>query len=181
MRENEFATLLQTALTQFVRDRIPGDSNDIEFTQAFQPTQQDRPEGRAVYFKRLFGKRHGWPGTAYAFQVGRDNFDRAESQIIETRYQFSVTQPANTAPDAITHNDILEGVAAGLQSQRFIAYLKANGAQVLRIIDITNVPFKNDQDQFEDYPTFDAIFLYTNEYVDEVAKLTATEAKIYPI
>jgi len=181
MRENEFAILLQSALTQFVKNRIPGGGADVEFSQNFQPTQQARPEGKAVYFKRLFGKRYGWPGVAYDFVPDRDNFDRSEAQIVETRYQFSVTTPADTDPAAITHFDILEGVASGLQSPRFLAYLKAAGAQVLRIVDMNNVPFKNDQDQFEDYPTFDAIFLYVNEYVDEVEKLTATEAKIYPV
>lgn len=179
MRDNEINILLRGALLRMAPVRgLPG----VEFKQAFQSTQQGRPNDTTVTWYNIGHRRYGSPAIGEQWSNNAGKMVRTETQVMESTYQFSVTMnidPANIL--ALTHGDVLKSVAAMLQSPSFIVPSLVNGLQVLRIMDIRNVPVENDRGQFEPNMSFDVTFTHNDKFVDDVPVVATFDFSIYPV
>lgn len=147
--------------------------------QNFQPTQQGRPAGPTIYFYKTFDRRYGFRKIVQDRSFsGALVMPRIEKQKMEATISFAVTMPPGSD---LTHEDAMKIAAGIVQSPDFIAYLLTFDAAVLRVTDIRNVPYVNDQGNFEANPTFDAIITHTDTFVDGVPEVDVIEFDSYPI
>ena len=134
----------------------------VAVKQSYQPTQQGAESGSAVYLHKLGDKRYGFTGRRDAYDVPNSQMVHTETQFYETMFQvnaLSIQTPTDTASK--TASDILNMVAAILQSDTAIASLRAQGIGILRVTGITNTIFVDDKDRHESSPSFD--FTLTHE------------------
>ena len=65
-----------------------------------------------------------------------------------------------------------------MQSDVFLADLRAQGVGVLRIRDIRNGYTKGDRDEFDPEPTLDAVFTHRDETIEQVRPIESFELNI---
>lgn len=148
------------------------------FKQTYQPTQQARPVGPAVYLHKITDRRYGSQKVAYS-DAAEITLRERTTQIVQTTLQASVTLPGDDPANApLTHGDVLKTVAAMLQSPKFIKYILPFKAQVLRVQDIRNDHYRNDRNQWEPNPTFDFVISHVDEFIDGVPVVTAFDFNI---
>jgi len=148
----------------------------MKFLQNYDPTQQGRNDTAVVYFVKVGHRRYGWkraraiyvetiPTPPPPAPIGTMRYE--EMQIIEQRYQFAALVPQdNSRPLLPTSADVLDAVAGIINSDRFIAELRARGISVLRITDVRNPYTSNDRDHFEAEPSFDVVFSHQRSRAD---------------
>lgn len=139
----------------------------IGVKQAYQPTQQGTPVENTVLLHKIGDHRYGYPLRKDEWIPDTDGsgvMTHTESQWYETTFQIdalAIQSPSNVT--SLTASDIVNYVAAILQSDTALGALKAQGVGILRITEIRNVPFVDDRDRFEYHPSFD--FTLTHEQV----------------
>jgi hypothetical protein len=131
--------------------------NDIQVLQRNQPTMQGRTSGRAVYFNKIIDRPYGFLAKRDVIESGE--LIHTEIQQYETTFQFDVLAPQDPADlTSLTAADLLKIVSAILQSDIALAVYKAAGIQILAASEPRSVFIENDQDQFEQNPSFDLTF-----------------------
>lgn len=128
----------------------------------YQTQQQGRPE-TAITFHRLFDVYYGSPGIFRRDEV-TDGIVEDEITIVESTYQLSAITKESPEVSAISAVDIVNTLARVMRSQLFMDLLMAGDAQILRVTDSRNNWAKNDRDQYEPNPSFDAIITHKEVY-----------------
>lgn len=129
--------------------------------QAYQPTQQGRPNAPTVFFYKLGDKRYGFLNRSDVWNPGVMQMQHVENQVYETTFQFSalvLQNPPN--PNAFTASDLVNDVAAILMSDNARTTMFNAGLQMLRITEVRNPYFVDDHDQFEASPSFDLVITH---------------------
>lgn len=169
---------LYTALIAVLRSGMAMTPDVLDIAQSNQLRAAGRPTTRALLLDKVGERRYG--------HVKREDVPdpdeptlmiHRETQIYETRVQINgmaKPPPVRGEPpaDEPSASDLLNRAAAVLQSDVTIAALRAAGIGVLRITEVRNPTFRNDQDQFEASPSFD--FFLTHDQVT----VTTTPAAI---
>jgi len=169
---------LYTALIAVIRSGMDTAADVLEIAQSNQLRAAGRPITRALLLDKVGERRYG--------HVKREDVPdpddpllmiHRETQIYETRIQMgALAKPppvrGEIPADEPSASDLLNRAAAVLQSDVTIAALRAAGIGVLRILEVRNPVFRNDQDQFEASPSFD--FILTHDQVT----VTTTPAAI---
>lgn len=161
----------------------------ITVAQNFQPVQAGRQSAPAIYFVKVGGKRYGFTGTRDTYVPPTDppppppaalgTFRHEEIQFYEQRYQFMALVPQSPArPMALTASDVLDTVAGIIGSDACRGALRAQGVGILRITDVRNPQFTNDQNRFEADPSFDVVFTHTRTLESVVPKVETYDARI---
>lgn len=146
---------------------------DVVVLQSNQPTQQGIPTGPAVYFTKISNRRYGFLGTYDKWDSDNGTMVHTEVQPFESTYQVSALVLQNPkTPTQYTASDLVNEVAAILQSEKTVMTLASSNVGVLRISDIGNPYFVDDQDQFEANPSFDFTLTYRNVRVSTTAPIT---------
>lgn len=167
-----------TALIAVLRAGMGLAANVLEIAQSNQVRASGRPTTRALLLVKVGERRYG--------HVKREDVPdpldplsmiHRETQIYETRVQINgMAKPApvrgELEPGEPSASDILNQAAAVLQSDVGMAALRVAGIAPLRITEVRNPTFRNDQDQFEASPSFD--FFFTHDQVT----VTSTPAAI---
>lgn len=155
----------------------------MEFTQRYQPTQQGINTGPTIYaFKVGPARRYGYRGVKQIPDLDAPNgMKRIETQAMETTLQFSVVQPIATAMNDLTHSDRLNAVAGVMQSPDFQKLLIVNGASILRITEVRTPQVINDYSQWEENPSFDAVFKHDDVWIDGVQEVKSFEFHLYAL
>lgn len=169
---------LYTALIAVIRAGMGMTSDVLEIAQSNQLRAAGRPTTRALLLDKVGEYRYG--------HVKREDVPdpddpllmiHRETQIYETRVRvngMAKPPPVRGEVDANepSASDLLNQAAAVLQSDEGMAALRAAGIAPLRVLEVRNPTFRNDQDQFEASPSFDFLFQH-----DQVT-VTATPAAI---
>jgi hypothetical protein len=128
---------------------------NVTVKQANQPTQQGINIGPTVYFFKVGDHRYGFLYRESKWDEDAEEMIHTEMQQYETTFQISslvLQKPTN--PYLYTASDLVNEVAAILQSDRTREILMDAGVGIYRITDITNPYFVDDRDQFEASPSF---------------------------
>lgn len=180
MLERQIFNMLGVVTAQMAPLRGVG----AQYLMRYQPMQQGRPEERTVWMHRVSNNPRG---TAQRTQVPNPDGSglvRREEQSMEMTIQFTVTQPLDVSPTALTHGDVLNIIRATVQSDDFIKRIGSvtySGASVLRVQQIRNTPMINDHGQWEDNPSFDLVVKHTDVYVDSQPEISKFEFEVYRV
>ena len=168
MTDNQIIQLFLPIIQQGL---ITDGFNNVVVKQANQPTMQGINKGPTVYFFKVTSKRYGFLGRHDKWVDG--GFQHTESQYMESTWQISalVTQYPIT-PNQYTASDLVQEVAAIMQSDNARAILNNSGVGILRVTDISNPYFVDDRDQFEASPSFDFVLTYQDFRQSTSPKIT---------
>jgi hypothetical protein len=152
----------------------------VSVKQANQPTQQGVNSNATVYFYKVSDHRYGWVGRSDVWDGS--SMVHTELQKYETVWNIAalVTQDPNNI--SYTAADLVNEVAAILQSDSAITALFESDIQILRISDISNIYFTDDRDLFEAHPTFDFTLTHSQTRVSagQVINLPVM-VQLYPV
>lgn len=161
----------------------------LTVAQTFQPRQQGRQSTPTIYFFKVGHRRYGFTGTRDIYVPPTDppppppaalgSFRHEEIQVYEQRYQFMALVPQSPAqPMALTASDVLDTVAGIMGSDGCRGALRAQGVGILRITELRNPYFTNEQNRFEADPSFDVIFTHTRTLESVVPKVETYDVRI---
>lgn len=148
------ALVIKTIIDQEAGAGLP----DMPIAQAFQPTQQGVSSAPTAYLHKVGDHRLGSPYRGDVYDPVKKVMVHTELQQYETTFQMnalSTQDPANV--QQLTASDLLNLIAAILQSTATIQILNANGLGILRVTDVRNPAFTDDRDRNEYAPSFDFV------------------------
>jgi len=178
MNDNPLFSLIRTVVVQGIGYYLP--SVDVVVRRDFQPVQQGATLGAAVYIHPIADNRYGYP-LKQALWVD-DEFIQTESVNNETTFQVNarvIQQPDDV--NQITANDVVNIVAATLQSDIAIAAFKAQGVGIYRVTSIRQTPVRNEMDRNEYSPSFDFTLCHTRTIALATPKVDVIEPGIYRV
>lgn len=153
----------------------------VTVMQSNQPTQQGIPTAPMVFFTKVSNKRYGFPFWGDVWNGTQEV--HTELQRFESTFQvgaLALQRPYDTY--SFTASDLVNDVAAIMQSQDTVQKLMAAGVGVLRITDVRNPYFTDDMDNFEASPSFDFVLTYTNTRTSRVPVINLPiEINDYPV
>jgi hypothetical protein len=149
---------------------------DLQVKQAYQPTSQGANTKPTIYLHKLADRRAGtvshqerWVikdamDAGFSFDGGI--FDgnegvmiRTESQVYDTKFQVNaiVKQYQQDTIDTFTSSDLVNIAASIMQSANTIVTLAKDNVSLLRITNIRNMFFQDEDGQYQANPSFDLI------------------------
>jgi hypothetical protein len=134
--------------------------------QSNQPTQQGVNTNPTVYFYKTADRRYGFLHRKDDWQPENSLMRHVESQRYESRFTVSslvIQKPAK--PFGYTASDLVNDVAAIMQSDATRAILLAADVGILRVADVINPYFTDDRDTYEASPSFDFTLTYARTRV----------------
>lgn len=167
MTDNEIAAVIVSQLdTLMAADPVLGTLAGLTAAQNFQPRQQGAADTPIVYFIKISDRRVGSPTVKDTFvdpvppdPVG--TMRHTESQVYASTFQFMALMPQDPANTALpTASDVLNVVAGIIASDANRAAFLAAGLGILRVADVRNPYFTDDQDRFEASPSFDVVLTH---------------------
>ncbi len=159
MLDNQIFAVLVAALTAgftALGAAIPG---PVAVQQSYQPTTQGVNTQNTVFIHKIGDHRYGTVKRETYWEPDTDSggtMVHKETQYYETTFQIdalAIQNPANVTQ--LTASDIVNYVAAIMQSDATLQTLYDNKLQILRIIDVRNPYFENDKNRFQASPSFD--------------------------
>ena len=140
---------------------LEGGYNNVDTKQANQPTQQGINTQPTVYFFKVSDHRYGFLRRGDVWDSQANQMVHTELQMYETVFQVSALVAQNPkTPNKYTASDLVNEVAAIMQSDKTREKLWLRGVGILRVIEITNPYFSDDRDQFEASPSFTFTLTY---------------------
>lgn len=146
----------------------------VNVLQANQPTQQGVPIAPSVYFTKIGDHRYGFLHRDDTWDDINSRMVHTEIQQYETTFQVSALVLQNPrVTNKYTASDLVNEVAAILQSDNTVTTLMESNVGILRVQEIRNPFFVDDMDNFEASPSFDFTLthLQTRVSVDPVIEL----------
>ena len=122
--------------------------------RAFQPT--DVTGKNLVLINKVSSKRYGWIGRHNKIIDGEMQY--VEDYFQEMRFQISVLKKINLKDSTdITAEDIANMLIDYLLSNEGLQNLRSQGYMPIRIIDVRNQNFINQNDNYQFNPNFDFV------------------------
>ena len=168
-----FIPIIQTGLTN-------AGFTSTQILQSFQPTDLGAFDGSVVYFYKLGDYRYGFSQMEAYWDTNTSQMIESEVQRYETSFQITAWNGVPSLTQNVT-SDIINTVAATLQSQYCVTTLEAAGVGILRVTNIRNENFVDDRDRFNFAPSFD--FTLTHKVLNTSVIQPSSEfiPGIYPI
>ena len=164
MLDNELIEIFRPIIISGLSDY--GISN-IDVVQKYQPTTEGIPSNPTVFFFKVTDHRYGWVGRDSVWNPNTEVMESTETQDYETTFQVNALVPQSPGVDSgLTASDVVNSVAAILQSESTLAVFKNNDIGILRITDVRNPYFSDDKDRWEADPSFD--FVVTHKQIRTV-------------
>ena len=178
MRDLPLFNVVRTALLS----RLAARGIVIDMRQSMQPTAEGIPEGPCLFAHLVTDVRHGWPQRKDQWNADAEEFQHVESEQMLTTLQFSAQAPRNPADlTALTPGDYAKAAAAAMQSDVFLADLRAAGVGVLRIGQVRTGYTTGDRDEFDPDPSFDVTFTHRDETVEVIRPIESLEIEIHRV
>jgi len=158
MLDSVLINILGTELLSAIQLGFPS-VGPVIVIQKNSPTQQGTVTGKSVYLEKLFDLPRGWPMTTYT-PVDAFNVTESVEQLYETNFRISSLSWQDPAlPDAqvVTASDIVNQINLFFMLPSRQLMLTALGVRILRISEVRNPYFENDDHQFEAHPNFDIV------------------------
>lgn len=155
---------------------------DVEVIQAAQPTQQGTPTVPTLMFIKLPDRRSGWPMTKTGRIAGV--FTESVIQLFESTFQVSALSwqdPSKPNDQVVTASDLLNQVLMYFTMPSVMRSWREQNLGILRVRDVTNESFENDQHQFEFYPTFQLVFTHQREFANKAELITMIDGEIHRV
>ena len=136
--------------------------------QSNQPTQQGVPTKSTVFLTKLFDHRHGSLRRDDVWDLDLEKMFHTETQIYETTFQIEALAIQNPADvNSLTASDIVNRVAAILQSDTALTSFWDKDIGIERIEEIRNPYFQDDKQRNEASPSFDFILTHKQVIITE--------------
>jgi hypothetical protein len=156
--------------------------NDVQLIKQNQPTQQGRANGRVIYFSQISDKPYGFQQRDDYAEEGEPLMVHEEKQSYETTFQFTTYAEQDPADiNSVTAADLAKLAALLLQNETALATYKAANIQILRISDITQLYIVNDQDEYEQQPSFNLTFKHELVTTSSSPVIIRTEFNSYQV
>lgn len=173
MLENELIKNLRDAITLGLSD-MP----NVKVLQAYQPIANGANTTPTVYLSRISDKRYG-----FNRRVSVDDFSgnqiTTNTQIIETTFQVNAWIKRSLKDvNQFTANDLVHKVSAVLSTDETMTFLKGKNLSILRITEIRNPYFKDNNNQNEASPSFDVTVIHREVHTNSVDKFEIIEPNI---
>lgn len=177
MKENELKVLMRATLLSGLAS---SGYASIKVKQSYQPTTQGREQVPTLYYWQLSGPTgFGRPWHVEEYNVLTGNVVVTEIQNILTTFQIMATAPVSpTDTSAPTPGDLALAAMQVIRSSVFIAALQAQGAGLCDNTAIRTMQVQNDEDQFEDMPSFDFTVAHQSRIILTGPALQGTELNI---
>lgn len=156
--ENQIWEFLNTELNIWEQEY----SESVTIKRSFQPTQQKVPTSFFAYLFQIHNRRFGWQGSEDIWDDETETMIHVDRYIYNKTIQLS-TQTITSPKSQFTSGDVAESIAAYLMTPKVISSWKAQGMEIIRIIDVRHPHFVNDANRFEGDPSFDFVLSYTQE------------------
>lgn len=158
MKDNDLFTNIKAVIDAgLAANSVAG----VQVIQNYQPTQEGVPDGPIVTMNKEPGdERYGSPQHVDKWDPTANDGDGAmvhtETQILLSTFQVNALLPQAPNPSLnMTASDMLNLVAAILNSDAAIVTFQGLGLGVLRVTKVRNVPFVDDKGRNEFSPSFD--------------------------
>jgi hypothetical protein len=160
--------LIQLFLPIITSGLIAAGYTGVIVKQANQPTQQGVNTPPTVYFYKVGDHRYGFLRRSDEWDTINNIMVHTELQQYETTFQISALVLQNPlTPDQYTASDLVNEVAAIMQSDFTRVILFNADVGILRVTDVVNPYFTDDRDQFEASPSFDFILTHKQTRVTQ--------------
>lgn len=155
----------------------------VSVLQSNQPTHQGlMATGPSVYIYKIGDHRHGTPLKKDTWNSTTQLESHVEREVIESTYQFTALAPLDPSSlTQLTASDIARAAASILQHSTSQSTFSASNVGILRITDIRNPYFVDDQDQFKQSPSFDLVLTHEEEYTSTVPHAVTIEPGIHRV
>jgi len=150
--------------------------------RSYQPTSQGAASPISVAMNSISSKRYGFRKAQDVWNPANDNFDHIEQQQMETTFQmncWSLESPNDLTQ--LTAQDILYIISSTLQSVATINTLAPLDMGILRITDIRNPYFENDQSDFQSSPSFDFTVTHKHTTITSTPKVEFVDLLTNPV
>ena len=155
----------------------------LDLGQSFQPTSQGAEANQQLAMELIIDRKIGWPQRKEIWNDANQDFDHRELRQMESDFQMSALVLEDPQqPQLPTARDILVDVSTFLESTEFIEMLEEQDMGILRVTEIRNPKFENDQSDFQASPSFD--FTLTHKHITITGtkpKADMVEHDSYPI
>lgn len=178
MTDNELIKTIKERITWAIGLRGWG---DIQVSQKAQPEQQGVYSGRSIFIQKIFDSRYGFAGTMLEYDEVDEDFKSTESQIIETTFQITALARQGFDPAKPTASDILNYLALAFSSRANIEELLKVKLNILRITQVRNETFDDDESRFEFHPNFDVIIVHSREFETVVPRVDHITGQAFPV
>lgn len=177
MNDNALFALTRGIIVQGLADYL---SIEVDVLSDYQPTQQGSTLNAAVYMHLISDNRYGYPKKKS--QLIDNVMTHTETSQMETTYQVNARVIRNASSTTqLTANDVLNTVAAILQSDIAINAFLAQNVGIYRIQPLRQTYIQNEFDRNEVSPSFDFTLTHERSIVRTVPSFTTFNAGIYPI
>lgn len=179
MLDNQLIALtIQILIAGEAAAGIPG----TPIAAAFQPTLQGVNTEPTGYIYKIGDHRYGSPLRSDKWDTDSNTMVHTESQQYETTFQLSALATQNpNSPDQYTASDIVNLMAAILQSSVAIQTFQQNNVGILRITDARNPYFMDDREQYEASPSFDFILTHKQTIITATPISQTTELQVVQV
>lgn len=178
MRDNQ---LIQIFLPIIQQGLIDAGITGVTVAQENQPTQQGINDNPTIYFQKISSKRCGFQGFRDVWNEENEEMEHTEIILMECMFKVSCLFKQNpSTPDQLTASDLVQEVALILNSQKTIQTLQSYEIGIMRLMDITNMYFINDRDQYYAKPSFNFILRFVERRLSTVPVVTLpVNLKVY--
>lgn len=181
MLDSELMPFIGQEIERAVSANFP-DLGSHEVIQGAQPTQEGTPTVPTIIFIKLPDRTRGWPRTEYKLVDGKSK--ELMQQLYETTVQVSTLKwqdPNELNERVVTASDLLNAIMLSFTMQSSIFRFKASDLNILRVEEITNEPFENDQHQFEFHPTFQITFTHHRDIYADADATVKVSVEIHEV
>ena len=157
---------------------------NVQVIADYQPTQQGRETGPAIYIHSLGEEQEGRQSSRYqpvpSIPV---TLRRTERQMLATTMQITVYAPEDATLTPPLPTDLARVASMALQSVAFVEALVQQypGSGVRRVTPIRRPYIVNDRGQFEQSPSFDITLAHTVSIVVEAPQVDAVQYGIHRV
>lgn len=176
MTDNQrFVILFEIIIEGLTERNVTG----VSVLQSYQPTQQGTASGRAVYLSALPQVPVGHVRRDSVYDVPTSTMVDSELQTWLATYQVNALAKQDLSDTtSLTAADIVRAVRNIMQSSKTIARLRTEGLAILRVNELRNPSFVDDNGQFEYSPSFDFTLTYDELYTAEGLVVETVEYNI---
>jgi hypothetical protein len=174
--------LIQVFLPIIQNGLIADGFTGVNTIAANQPTQQGVPTSPTVTFYKIADHRYGFLGRFNNWNPLSETMVHTEDQMYETTFQVNaLVLQSPLTPNQYTASDLVNEVAAIMQSDNTLNILYNNGIGILRITEVSNGYFTDDMDNFEASPSFDFTLTHTQTRVSTGNVIDHVEYDIFRV
>lgn len=176
MLDSELMPFIGNFLNESVSKGFPSLAS-FEVIQEAQPTQQGTPTVPTITFIKVPGDRpRGWPMSKLELVSGKTV--QRTTQLYETSINISCLKwqdPALPTAQVVTASDIVNRIMLAFTMPSTIYRFNQLGVSLLRVDEVSNEPFENDQHQFEFHPTCVITITHSRDITDEIGAIVTVE------